>query len=385
MAGTIYATLRKYDKSLHNHSNVLRARAEKHAEKLAAARGDPRQNLRVAGVRCKIYNDIVQHKAIEALEGGIPWNGHEDNIIDRFDGRALLDFYREPVNRPPREKDEEEQELEDKLNFESYRDLVKLLRRKVPEETALLEVEKREIEERAQKEYERSLPKEKNKDSKPESAFAAVGFSYAASSGSGGHHAGNDKSEDDYSSHSSDEDSTGSDSDSSDGGASGSDEDEELGNLAKEFDIPSFRRMARRDKQEEKEREDNPHNPRYPLGRPSANPLGSRRQICRYEDTYARECKQSCLTDANIVQSDGDSVDGRLSPAWSERAPIIFSFGVLGIGVYLSHIPNLSLDLYAAAQEDTRATVKRDYRPGCVQGYLETGPSSSPCRQPPPP
>ena len=25
----------------------------------------------------------------------IPWNGNPDNLIDRFDGRALLDMYRE--------------------------------------------------------------------------------------------------------------------------------------------------------------------------------------------------------------------------------------------------------------------------------------------------
>ena len=24
----------------------------------------------------------------------LPWNGKDDNLIDRFDGRALLDFYR---------------------------------------------------------------------------------------------------------------------------------------------------------------------------------------------------------------------------------------------------------------------------------------------------
>mmetsp|Transcript_10871 Transcript_10871/g.22667 ORF Transcript_10871/g.22667 Transcript_10871/m.22667 type:complete len:567 (-) Transcript_10871:251-1951(-) len=299
MAGTIYATMRKYDKSLHNHSNVMRARAEKHAENIAAARGDPRQTLRVAGIRCKIYNDIAQHKAIEALEGGIPWNGQEDNVIDRFDGRALLDFYREPVKRPPREKDEEEQELDDKLNFESYRDLVKLLRRTLPEEAALVEVEKREMEERAQREYERSHPKEKNKESKPDSAFAAVGFSYAASSGSGGHHAGNDNSEDDYSGSDSDEDSSGSDSDSSEGGQSGSDKDEELGSIAKEFDIPNFRKLARRDKQEEKEREENPHNPRHPFGRPNPNPLGSRRQRRK----KIRELRSKGVTDRDAYRA----------------------------------------------------------------------------------
>jgi hypothetical protein len=41
MAGTIYATMRKYDKTLHNQSNALKARAERHAEHLAASRVRP--------------------------------------------------------------------------------------------------------------------------------------------------------------------------------------------------------------------------------------------------------------------------------------------------------------------------------------------------------
>lgn len=44
----------------------------------------------------------------------IPWNGQQDNLIDRFDGRALLDFYREPephARRP--QKTEDEMELEE--------------------------------------------------------------------------------------------------------------------------------------------------------------------------------------------------------------------------------------------------------------------------------
>ena len=44
----------------------------------------------------------------------IPWNGQQDNLIDRFDGRALLDFYREPdpqARRP--QKTEDELELEE--------------------------------------------------------------------------------------------------------------------------------------------------------------------------------------------------------------------------------------------------------------------------------
>lgn len=50
---------------------------------------------------------------------------------NRFDGRALLDFIRDSSSRPFRiqEKTEEEEELEEFVNFERYRDLIKHRRR----------------------------------------------------------------------------------------------------------------------------------------------------------------------------------------------------------------------------------------------------------------
>lgn len=51
--------------------------------------------------------------------------------LSRFDGRALLDFIRDSGSRPFRahEKSEEEEELEEFVNFERYRDLIKHRRR----------------------------------------------------------------------------------------------------------------------------------------------------------------------------------------------------------------------------------------------------------------
>lgn len=53
------------------------------------------------------------------------------HCIGRFDGRALLDVIREydPRLRPAREKTDEEEELEELVNFERYRDLIKQRRR----------------------------------------------------------------------------------------------------------------------------------------------------------------------------------------------------------------------------------------------------------------
>lgn len=49
----------------------------------------------------------------------------------RFDGRALLDFIRDGSSKRSRvpEKTEEEEELEEFVNFERYRDLIKNRRR----------------------------------------------------------------------------------------------------------------------------------------------------------------------------------------------------------------------------------------------------------------
>ena len=43
----------------------------------------------------------------------LAWNGNADNMIDRFDGRALLDFYKDPDPRKKPEKTDEELELDE--------------------------------------------------------------------------------------------------------------------------------------------------------------------------------------------------------------------------------------------------------------------------------
>ena len=54
-------------------------------------------------------------------------------LMRRFDGRALLDFIRDPSSRPFRvqEKSEEEEYLEEFVNFERYRGLIKHRRQDV--------------------------------------------------------------------------------------------------------------------------------------------------------------------------------------------------------------------------------------------------------------
>ncbi len=72
----------------------------------------PENLLRVDGRSARLVRSQQCYLAAEAREGMFAWNGQEDNLIDRFDGRALLDFYREPDARSQRPKTEDELELD---------------------------------------------------------------------------------------------------------------------------------------------------------------------------------------------------------------------------------------------------------------------------------
>lgn len=122
---------RRSEKKVHDMMDAARKRAQRRAIFLAKRRGDPQQSIQVIGSRCRTYRDDGLYQATQDQQGLIPWNGKEDILIDRFDGRALLDFVREPDARRFRvqEKTEEEEELEEFVNFERYRDLIKHRRR----------------------------------------------------------------------------------------------------------------------------------------------------------------------------------------------------------------------------------------------------------------
>ncbi|CAI5533219.1 unnamed protein product [Closterium sp. Naga37s-1] len=90
----------------------------------------------------------------------IPWNNREDTLIDRYDGRAMLDFIREydPHRHGLREMTEQQEEEEEACNFERYRDLVRLGWHAKTEEEGLQQVEK-EMEARAHAQLKANRPK----------------------------------------------------------------------------------------------------------------------------------------------------------------------------------------------------------------------------------
>ncbi|KAL6551722.1 hypothetical protein OROGR_007876 [Orobanche gracilis] len=122
---------RRSEKKVHDMMDAARKRAQRRAIYLAKRRGDPQQSIQAVGSRCRIHRDDSLYQATEDQQGLIPWNGKQEILIDRFDGRSLLDFIRDSSSRPFRvtEKTEEEEELEEFVNFERYRDLIKHRRR----------------------------------------------------------------------------------------------------------------------------------------------------------------------------------------------------------------------------------------------------------------
>ncbi|TYI89019.1 hypothetical protein E1A91_D03G024700v1 [Gossypium mustelinum] len=168
---------RRSERKVHDMMDAARKRAQRRAIFLAKRRGDPQQSIQLIGSRCRIYRDDALYHATQDQQGLIPWNGKQDVLIDRFDGRALLDFIREPRTRNFRnlEKSEEEEELEEIVNFERYRDLIKHRRRGFTDEEGLqhvnLEMEAKVL---TPFQSDRSQPAQPaNK-----SSYSQVGFSY---------------------------------------------------------------------------------------------------------------------------------------------------------------------------------------------------------------
>ncbi|XP_041322060.1 CLK4-associating serine/arginine rich protein-like, partial [Pyrgilauda ruficollis] len=85
---------------------------------------DPAQFLQVHGRACKVHLDSAVALAAESPVNMMPWQGDTNNMIDRFDVRAHLDFI--PMYTPallsPTSPEQESDER--KCNYERYRGLV---------------------------------------------------------------------------------------------------------------------------------------------------------------------------------------------------------------------------------------------------------------------
>ena len=156
--------------------------SENHCQKIFQ-RQDPTQFLQVHGRQNKIHIDPQIAALADDPKTMMPWQGDGAVTIDRFDGRAHLDFIADhkPAAQDPAANDEDvvsglTSKERREVMYERYRILVQNDFLKIPEERFLRTIE---LEERfGGKTYQAKQSKEDKKKAKAAGKGAAIGFVY---------------------------------------------------------------------------------------------------------------------------------------------------------------------------------------------------------------
>ncbi|EDO42465.1 predicted protein [Nematostella vectensis] len=162
---------RRVEKQLRGMMVNYKKRAERRRAFYNKMKQDSTQLIRIYGHSCKIHIDAQVAAAAESKSVMMPWQGNSDNMIDRFDGRAHLDFIREHSHDeqagPLMETDPEEQ----RLNYERYRSLIMIDHSGATEEAYLQQLANEEM-----------FPKKENEMAKARKekslAKAKIGYTY---------------------------------------------------------------------------------------------------------------------------------------------------------------------------------------------------------------
>uniref|UniRef100_A0A182K1G2 Suppressor of white apricot N-terminal domain-containing protein n=1 Tax=Anopheles christyi TaxID=43041 RepID=A0A182K1G2_9DIPT len=124
---------RKQEKKIRGMLVDYRKRAERRQDFYERIKADPTQFLQVHGRKCKIHLDASVATAAEnpaimqvifiAHREPMPWQGQKDNLIDRFDVRAHLDYIPTVPRTNPEQPDQHDVDDTDEraMNYERYR------------------------------------------------------------------------------------------------------------------------------------------------------------------------------------------------------------------------------------------------------------------------
>lgn len=131
---------RKHERKLRGMMVDYKRRGERRREYYEKIKKDPAQFLQVHGRAYKIHLDPAVALAAESPANMMPWQGDANNMIDRFDVRAHLDYI--PTYTPPLlTTSTPEQEMEErKCNYERYRGLVQNDFANISEEQCLYQI-----------------------------------------------------------------------------------------------------------------------------------------------------------------------------------------------------------------------------------------------------
>ncbi|XP_059623884.1 uncharacterized protein LOC132266892 isoform X2 [Cornus florida] len=283
---------RRSERKVHDMMDAARKRAQRRAVFLAKRRGDPQQSIQVAGSRCRMYRDDGLYQASEDQQGLIPWNGKQNILIDRFDGRALLDFIRDSESRRFRvlEKTEEEEELEEFVNFERYRDLIKHRRRGFADEEGLQHVNQ-EMEAKIATPFGSDRSHHPAQPPANKGSYSQVGFSYDGDGKEETHYSdGDDNDEDDDDEDDDDEDFNSDDSN-----------DEAMETIAKEFGVKRYGWLVYMDK---KAKEEERRQKEVVKGDPSIRKLSRKERRKASQIEREREREAARITGTRVLQHD---------------------------------------------------------------------------------
>ncbi|XP_020554819.1 CLK4-associating serine/arginine rich protein isoform X2 [Sesamum indicum] len=290
---------RRSERKVHDMMDAARKRAQRRAIYLAKRRGDPQQSIQAVGTRCRIQRDDALYQATEDQQGLIPWNGKQDILIDRFDGRALLDFIRDSSSRRFRapEKTEEEEELEEFVNFERYRDLIKHRRRGFTDEEGL-----QHVNQQMEAKITAALGSDRSLATQPptnKGSYSQVGFSYDGDGQEDVQYSDGEEEDEDE-----DEDEEDFNSDDSN--------DEAVESIAKEFGVKSYGWLVYMDK---KAKEEARRQKEVIKGDPSIRKLSRKERRKASQMEREREIEAARVTGTRVLHHDPYR-DSRRSPTY---------------------------------------------------------------------
>ncbi|XP_012990107.1 CLK4-associating serine/arginine rich protein isoform X2 [Esox lucius] len=162
---------RKHERKLRGMMVDYKRRGERRREYYEKIKKDPAQFLQVHGRAYKIHLDSAVALAAESPINMMPWQGDTNNMIDRFDVRAHLDYI--PTFTPPllSSVTPEQESEERKCNYERYRGLVQNDFASISEEQCLYQIQMDELYgglQRPNEDEKKKLAKEK----------ATIGYTY---------------------------------------------------------------------------------------------------------------------------------------------------------------------------------------------------------------
>ncbi|KAK0163324.1 hypothetical protein PV327_007019 [Microctonus hyperodae] len=167
--GRMWHEARKQEKKIRGMLVDYRRRAERRRDYYEKIKSDPTQFLQLHGRPCKIHLDAAIAAAGDSPANMMPWQGHDDNLIDRFDVRAHLDWIPEPPNTI--DVDIALTSEDRHINYERYRIIVQNEFLGVSEEKFLHQIHLEE-------QFGSSTKPDSIKDKKKSSNNAAIGYNY---------------------------------------------------------------------------------------------------------------------------------------------------------------------------------------------------------------